>query len=166
MRKSELRNGMIVETREGNLYLVVGDFMTRESGFCLLTSFDENMLDGDGDSGYDIVKVYAFENKVYDNNATAIKTLFDKKALTLLWERKEHNLTEHEIEVLKALQTLGCEWLVRDKDNRLFAYIHKPSKRNIAWFRFGSPTILVDENLFTFINWEDAEPINIKEVLK
>lgn len=166
MKKNELRNGMMVETRGGNLYLVVGDFITRDDGFNLLSNYDENMTNVNGIYDHDIVKVYEYKNDRHDNNATSIEVLFNKTKLTLLWERKEHNLTEREIEVLKALHTLGHEWLVRDKDNRLFAYRHKPSKRNIAWFRFGSPTILVDENLFTFITWEDDEPTNIKELLK
>jgi hypothetical protein len=165
MRKDELRNGMVVETRKGILYLVVGDFMTRENGYDLLSNYDEDMINVN-DLAYDIVKVYEFKNNVFDNNAGWLKVLFDRERLTLLWERKEYNLTEREVEVLEALQTLGHEWLVRDKDNRLFAYKHKPSKRNMGWFHFGSPTILVDEDLFTFIKWEDKEPTNIKELLK
>lgn len=165
MKKSELRNGMMVETREGVLYLVVGDFMTRENGYDLLSNYNKDMINVN-DRAYDIVKVYEFKNNVFDNNAGWLKVLFDRERLTLLWEREEHNLTEREVEVLNALHTLGCEWLVRDKDNRLFAYRHKPSKRNIGWFRFGSLTILVEENLFTFITWENEEPVSIKELLK
>src|SRR5690554_1167873 len=135
MKKSELRNGMVVETREGVLYLVVGEFITRQDGFDLLSSYKENMLNSFYDS-LDIVRVYEYKNDRHNNNATSIRALFNRELLTLLWERKEYNLTEREVETLKALQTLGYEWLVRDKDNRLFAYRHKPSKRNIAWFSF------------------------------
>ena len=44
MKKSDLRSGMVVETREGNLYLVVGDFITTELRYDLLSYYKENML--------------------------------------------------------------------------------------------------------------------------
>lgn len=169
MRKSELKNGMMVEIRNGDLYLVVGDFMTRKFDYELLSSYDENMIH-DIENSCDIMKVYAFENNVYDNNATTLEALFDREYLTLLWERKEreeHNLTEREVEVLEALQTLGFEWLAKDKDERLYAYGNKPKKLKSVWatveFTITTP---IDEDLFTFIEWEDKKPVSIKELLK
>ena len=100
MKKSDLRSGMVVETREGKLYLVVGDFITRESGFNVLSNYDENMLSIVGNYIVDIMKVYEFKNKIYNTNASSIKTLLDKERLTLLWERKDIKLTNTEIDDL------------------------------------------------------------------
>lgn len=165
MKKDELRNGMVVETREGNLYLVVGYFITRETGFDLLSNYKESLLNSFYDS-LDIMKVYEYKNDRHDNNATTIRALFNREYLTLLWERKEHNLTEREVEILKALQTLGYEWLARDENGKLFSYIHKPEKLNEFWAADGTPPTPIGKDLFTFIKWEDKEPTNIKELLK
>lgn len=161
MKKSDLKSDMVVETRKGELYLVGGHFITRETRFEFLLNYDDNMLNANH-RDLDIMKVYEF------NNAARFKILFDREDLTLLWERKEHNLTKREVEVLKELQTLGYEWLARDEDDKLFAYIPKPHKLNTIWrssIVFNNLT-RVDEDLFTFIKWEDKEPTNIKELLK
>lgn len=108
MKKSDLRSGFVVETRDGTLFLVVGDFITKEFDYELLSKYDENMVH-DIVNSCDIMKVYEYKNERRDNNAATIKMLFDRECLTLLWERKERierNLTEHEVEILKALQAL------------------------------------------------------------
>lgn len=168
MKKSDLRSGMVVETREGKLYLVVGDFITRESGFNLLSSYDENMLSITGVYIVDIMKVYEFKNEIYNNNASSIKTLLDKEHLTLLWERKEQKmqLTQEQIKILKALNTSGYSWLAIDKDGELFAFKTKPEKIKNCWFGDLYPVPLFVGYLFTFIKWEDEEPTNIDNLLE
>jgi hypothetical protein len=165
MKKSDLKNGMMVETRDGNLFLVVGEFMTRENSYDLLSNYNEDMINVN-DSAYGIVKVYEYKNNLLNNNAASIRILFDKTYLTLLWEREEHKLTEREIEILKALQTLGHEWLARDLNGELFAFGDKPKKMTRVWITEFNRAAYIDKHLFTFIKWEDEEPTKIKELLK
>jgi len=165
MKKSDLKNGMLVETREGNLYLVVGDFITKQDGFDLLSNYDEN-LKNKVSNKLDIMKTYEYKNDRYGNNAAAIRTLFYRELLTQIWERIEYNLTKHEVQILEALQTLGYKWLAKDQDGELFAYINKPKKLNSVWLDEIIAETRIYENLFSFIEWKDNEPIEIEEMLK
>lgn len=148
MKNSDLRSGMIVKTQEEKLYLVVGDKLIGEYGYLNLASYHDN-LEHTLFRDFNIIKVYNYKL------GRSFSRLLDDDNLELIWERKEYELTSHEIEILKALKTLGYEWLARDEDGVLIAYCLKPEK-----------TTRVDENLFTFIKWEDDEPTNINDLLK
>ena len=78
MTKKDLKERMVVETREGNRYLVCGSSIIRDKGYCNLSDYSDNL------SVYllpslDIVKVY-----------DVVTTVEDIKSpnLTLIWERK------------------------------------------------------------------------------
>lgn len=73
-------------------------------------------------------------------------------------------LTEHEIEVLKALKVLGFEWIARDCDNTLFAYVSKPFKKGAYFEGNGGNNTGLEKDLFEFISWEDEEPTSIDEL--
>lgn len=84
-------------------------------------------------------------------------------------------LTDREIEVLKALKTLGYEWLARDKSNTLYVntlytYLNKPTKNifHEIWDdELDGYYFSIKENgLFNFIKWEDDEPTKIDDLLK
>jgi hypothetical protein len=79
MTKKNLKERMVVETREGNRYLVCGNSMIRDKGFCSLSSYEENLLTIGGFSSLDIVKVY--------DTVNALEDITDPN-LPLIWERK------------------------------------------------------------------------------
>lgn len=162
MKKSDLKSGMVVETREGELYLVVGYFITKEDGHNLLTNYKENLLNNNH-YYLDIVKVYEFKNKINNNNAASIRTLFNKKHLTLLWERKEYKLAKREIDVLKALRTLSYDFLVRDENGELYACKEKPARQMYYWYK--DELTRIDKDLFTFVKWGEEEPTKIDDLL-
>lgn len=62
MKKSDLKNKMFVETREGKLYVVVDDILVGENGgFMMLSSFDKDLFCytfGDHADTHDIMVVY------------------------------------------------------------------------------------------------------------
>ena len=78
MTKKDLKERMVVETREGNRYLVCGNSMIRDKGYCNLYDYEEN-LSCEEFSSLDIVKVYK-----------EVRTLEDMTDpnLTLIWERE------------------------------------------------------------------------------
>lgn len=95
--KSDLKNRMIVELRNGDKYLVVDNRLLGESGYLFLTDtqnvssgeYNENLIfvgtkyypDYPTDySHFDIMKVYREVNKRYFED--------DPDCLFLLWERK------------------------------------------------------------------------------
>lgn len=83
MKKSDLKDGMIVEYRNGLRRLVLGDKLLGEHGNANIEEFDEELKYIDGESTLDIVKVYTVESSL----CVAIGSIFLNKHLNLIWER-------------------------------------------------------------------------------
>lgn len=157
MKNSDLKSGMIVETQEEKLYLVVGDKLIGEDGYLNLASYHDDLkhtLFRD----FDIIKVYNYKL------GRSFSRLLDDDNLELIWERKDIKLTNKEVEILKALRTLSYDFLVRDENGELYACKEKPERQLYYWYK--DELTRIDKDLFTFIKWEDEEPTNIDELLK
>ena len=152
MKKSNLKYGNVVETREGIKYLYhcknSDEFLNLDfDGFLWIRNFDENLKDIGDLNEFDIMKVYK-----------------DYTLTELLWERKDPKITEDEKVILRNLPE-KYKWIARDKDGLIFLYAKKPSKCEYSWG--GCKYILLPlEHLFQFIQWEDDEPYLIEELLE
>ena len=85
MKKSDLKNGMVVEVRNGKRFLIVSNWgIGKDSCIKLngLVGYDENLYDINGDSTFDITKIYISSGRTFKN-------LFDNGRLSLIWEREE-----------------------------------------------------------------------------
>ena len=155
MKKSDLKYGNVVETREGIKYLYhcknSDKFLSLDyDGFLWIRNFDENLNIIDCDNGLDIMKVYE-----------------DYTCKELIWERKEKpkiKLTKDEKVILKNVPQY-YKWIARDKNDWLYVYASKPKKGITIWENTGSP-MMPFVHLFNFIKWEDEEPYSIEELLK
>ena len=98
MIKSELKNGMVVELRNGKRFLIVNDRGIGKDTCINLDGFfgyDENLYDVIGYSEYDIIKIYKTEGNTF-------KTLFDNERLSLIWEREEQpKLSNEDKQIIK-----------------------------------------------------------------
>jgi len=151
---------MVVEYRDGIKRLVVNNDLIGDDGHLSLSNYNDD-LKHDEYSDLDIIKVYRYKR------VRSFSYLLKDNNLELIWERKEYELTSHEIEILKALQTLGYKWLARDKDDELNAHKNKPDKHNeVFWSNKLYLTTRIDKDLFSFIKWNDKEPTNIDNLLK
>ena len=158
MKKSDLKSEMVVQFRNGSKYMFLEEIqnLSGEQYGYNITDFNED-LTHESCSDKDIVKVYrprkhgCILNVINDSNK-------------LIWDREKSNLTEHEVAILKALQTLSYEWLARDEDGELFAFNFKPEKSNTFWAIYENFKTFIGKDLFTFIKWTDEEPTNIKEL--
>ena len=154
MKKSDLKYGNVVETREGIKYLYhcknSDKFLNLDyDGFLWIRNFDENLNIIDCDNGLDIMKVYE-----------------DYTCKELLWERKEKpKLTEDEKVILRNLPK-KYKWIARDSSGMVYIYTQRPTKLSCIWSgnSFGGIVIPFD-HLFQFIEWEDDEPYLIEELL-
>lgn len=103
MRKSDLRTGMWVKTRNGDKWMVLRDVKTKKYGnqeFCLVEdggficghNYNDNLKrNGSVDSGYDIISVHGSS----DINMSTLTFQEDK----VIWKRQEKTeLTISEIE--------------------------------------------------------------------
>ena len=152
MKKSDLKYGNVVETREGIKYLYhcknSDKFLNLDyDGFLWIRNFDENLNIIDCDNGLDIMKVYE-----------------DYTLTELLWERKDPKITEDEKVILRNLPK-EYKWIARDLSGMVYIFIERPEKGQAIWYGCGQPMIPF-YHLFQFIQWEDDEPYLIEELLK
>ncbi len=99
MKKSDLKQGALVQTRNGNVYILIGKkFVDLTDGGCMpLEKYNEDLLTCN--SKYDVMKVFnsSFEHEGY-------YYYIRSKPIIWTWERKEEEpskeLTVGEIEKL------------------------------------------------------------------
>ena len=168
MKKSDLRNGMVAETRHKLRFLVIGDNLEGKDGYLELQGYKDDMRFGSKhEPGYinldnfDIMKVYPNIFVITDYNAMQQP----------LWERRETpRLTNDEIAILRNIDK-EYKWIARDKNGILYIYDSVPEKRgNYKWSR---DTLHVDilsnlslfSHMFNFIKWTDDEPYVIVDLL-
>ena len=157
MKKSDLKYGNVVETREGIKYLYhwknSDKFLNLDyDGFLWIRNFDENLkciddLNEDDLNELDIMKVYK-----------------DYTLKELLWERKEKSKPTYDEKIILRNMPEKYKWIARDKNGLIFLYAKKPSKCEYSWG--GCKYMLLPlEHLFQFIQWEDDEPYLIEDLL-
>jgi hypothetical protein len=164
MKKEDLKAGMGVELRNGQLCVLVPS----KDKLCLLyhgakrvgwaSSLPDynNSLAHTDFLEYDIMKVYDLSD--------VSPFFFEKREL--LWEREpEIKLTNEEIEILKALKVLGMKLIGRDKDGSLNAfdacYLGFDEE---LWLRKNIVDIPLQSRLFSFITYK--KPYSINQLLK
>lgn len=98
--KSDLKDGMVVEYRNGDRCVVINGYFMKPTGYgwMPINDYDDELHSKGGlslDRAYDIVKVYSSKAKNMPDYCDASK-------LTLIWERKEEpeytEMTVEEIE--------------------------------------------------------------------
>lgn len=83
--KSDLKDGMVVEQRNGNRYLVLAGMAVRECGHNKISRYTNNLEWYGTNRGGDIVKVY----RIIHESPGTIEEAFCDRNLELIWERKE-----------------------------------------------------------------------------
>lgn len=107
--KADLKDGMVVEQRDGDMYLVLAGMVVRKRGYNRIGDYDDDLKCA-GYTGGDIVKVY----RITPGSLGCVEHVFIKCNLELIWERKEpkkmtvkemkqklEELTGEEIEVME-----------------------------------------------------------------
>ena len=82
--KSDLKDGMVVEQRDGDMYLVLAGMVVRKRGYNRIGDYDDDLKCA-GYTGGDIVKVY----RITPESLGCIEDVFIKSNLELIWERTE-----------------------------------------------------------------------------
>lgn len=101
--KADLEDGMVVEQRDGNMYLVLAGKAVRKGRCNHIDGYTDD-LKWEGYTGGDIVKVY----RITPESLGCIEDVFIKSNLELIWERKEPKKMTIE-EMRKKLEELTGE---------------------------------------------------------
>lgn len=102
--KADLKDGMVVEQRNGNRYLVLAGVAVRECGHNEISRYTNNLKWCGTNRGGDIVKVY----RIIHESLGTIEKAFCDRNLELIWERKEPKKMTIE-EMRKKLEELTGE---------------------------------------------------------
>ena len=153
MKKSDLKYGNVVETREGIKYLYhcknSDKFLNLDfDGFLWIRNFDENLKCINDLNELDIVKVYK-----------------DYTCKELLWKRKEEpKPTEDEKVILRNLPK-EYKWIARDKRNTLYVYKeNEPFTTGTVWNNHSDNYARFPyDDIFKSISWEDIKPTYIDD---
>ena len=152
MKKSDLKYGNVVETREGIKYLYhcknSDKFLNLDyDGFLWIRNFDKNLKYIDDLNELDIMEVYK-----------------DYTLKELLWERKEKPKPTYDEKIILRNLPKKYKWIARDKNGLIFLFSKKPSKCDYSWIGYNDIAFPY-YHLFQFIKWEDEEPYSIEELL-
>lgn len=87
-----------------------------------------------------------------------------------LYEEYAFKLSTLEHELLKHFYEGGYRYIARDECNALFLYKHLPIKSNEMWVNTGNEefdykTLKDFMKKFSFVRWEDTQPIPIQDIL-
>ena len=129
MKKKDLKNGMIVETRDKHRLLVLGNKIMSRNKYDLLTSYKSNLTSKFNEE-FDIVKVYNIKNLYVLND------IFKDEYLSLIWEREEEKKRKYNWELSKNAKNIlkkipkKYKWLAKDVDtSEIYIYENKPTIR-------------------------------------
>lgn len=160
MTKKDLKNGMIVEAREGTRYLCCDEVIRGLNEWNVMSNYTDN-LNNTKFRQLDIVKVYE------DTGMYNLNTIFKHDYLKLIWQRPETpKLSEKEIEILKALDVIGFTHIARDRNSNIYAYYSELKKPcNFSSLANGSLYFEIKTGLFAFIMFADEKTTSIQELL-
>lgn len=136
MRLDDLVNGMIVELTNGDRLLVVDDQLLG-FGYVMNKKDYEDDLSYAEVPAYNIVKIYTIKRKGINNLTEA----FDDENLSLMWKGRFGEVIEfdpYETDIIWSLYNLGFEFVARDLDGELHAFVKRPSVTSEAYGAFES----------------------------
>lgn len=84
--KADLKDGMVIETRERGRYLVLGNIVVRNGGYNRLSRYGDDLTEHSfHNKAYDIVRVFKVRNDCSSN----LEGLLEDCNLEIIWDRKE-----------------------------------------------------------------------------
>ena len=156
MNKKDLKSGMTVKLRNGDVCLVINDFIADVNSFMYFTNLDDSLVHRDGYSNLDIIEVYQFTNPVPKLHTPTLTNLLELEhpGMKLLWKRQElPKLSSAERVILENLDE-QYKRIARDSDGDLYVYKGSPTKLRISWIGYGL-RLSCFPDLFKFVKWED-----------
>lgn len=76
-----------------------------------------------------------------------------------------NKLTCLELKMLQYLLQKGYKYIARDRNNKLWVYMHEPCKGSVYWGGYGFAELEPFSSLFQMVRWCDSKPCSIVELL-
>lgn len=158
MKKNDLISGKhVVELRNGERRLFLEGTFVNNSNWNTIGAYHNNLENCHVDE-LDVVKIFEITNFL-----CTFQGLLKHIDLKLIPNKSE--LSNIEKIILENLDR-KYEWIARDKNGELRAYIDNPDKTFDTWSFGKSHITLPFPDLFRMIQWEDNEPALIADLLQ
>lgn len=134
MRKSDLKDGMVVQLRDGLCMMLINGNFRNDRWLIRLEEYNDDLFSTtngertENDKQFDVMKVYTIDTFFTFNN------LDNKEHLTPIFERKE--LSSEAIELLKIIKKLHPSYMYLARRNAsVYIYEKKPelNERKTIW---------------------------------
>lgn len=107
MEKKDLKNGMVVELRNGTTkYLVVDDEFVAYDGWMPTDAYNEDLTAASGDRFFDIIKIY-------ETKGHSFRSKIEENRLTLIWQRSEVDWSKVAVDTKIEVSLGGKKWVKR-----------------------------------------------------
>lgn len=159
----DIREEMIVMLRSGEFYVSIGVRFINSEGYIPRCNYCKNMKHKTCNTLFDIVAVYK-PSRLY---GTGFDGMLTPNSEPIWKEKKRIEIPEPDRTILENIDD-KYQWIARDEDGRVYIYESKPRKNDTYWSRGGRISHIYDifNSMFQFVQWEDEEPVNFREVLK
>lgn len=134
MKKSDLKDGMVVEDRNNRLFMVVGDYLVGYDDWARLENFNQDLICGHNEKS-SIIKVYSISEPMSFKQIEHYKY----EILKLIWEREEINWSKVEVDT-KVIA-------ISSKKQKVLRHFAKYEEENIYLWDAGRTSFTaIDEN--------------------
>ena len=166
MKKSDLIAGKhILETREGERYLVCGNLLLcSDGGFNLLEDYNEDLFMEESIE-FDVMRVYEAKS------LRGLNSIMEYDNLNLVYTRRS-GLIDLERMILEEIED-KYKYIARDKDGELYVYNQEPVKTEGIWeienYEVGFSSmgdLAIFSHLFPMIKHSGEEPTLISDLLE
>ena len=106
MKKSDLKNGMIVELRNGDICIVIGEKMLDSRGRQNFNNYDEDLI-SHKHSAFDVIKIYE------DKSMNCLCDIYINSRLKMLWQRAEIDWSKVPVDTKVLVSDCGKHWYNR-----------------------------------------------------
>lgn len=150
--KADLKDGMVIETRERGRYLVLGNIVVRNGGYNRLSRYGDDLTEHSfHNKAYDIVRVFKVRNDCSSN----LEGLLEDCNLEIIWDRKETKRMTAEAMRQKLEELTGEKIEVEPSREEMIGACYEFCNKNKCLCP--RPCILIGNGNCAFRNYSDEQ---------
>ena len=107
MKKSELKTGMLVELRDEDIYMVIGDSLVKDGDDIDISEYNDDLTDEDGINSLDIMRVSEIRTGIDKQPCYWITEELEE---AVLWNREDD---VPELTMKQAIEKMGFDFKIK-----------------------------------------------------